>query len=115
MTVFRDPSPHSAARAASCVAWHPDAAAGRAAVAFSVLGFQQQPPGMPLSSYVFDVSSPNAPECELLGLSQLASLRFNLKDASLIGAGQYNGQFALFDTRKGAAPVEATPVDVSHR
>jgi dynein intermediate chain 2 len=84
-------------------------------VAYSELGFQQQQPGMALGSYVFDVSSPNAPECELVGMSQLVCTRYNLKDASVIGAGQYNGQFAVFDTRKGAAPVEATPVDASHR
>ena len=33
----------------------------------------------------------------------------------MLGAGQYNGQFAVFDTRQGAAPVDATPIEHSHR
>lgn len=117
ITVFRDPthtSPGGPRRAANCISWHPDGAS-KAAVAYSILGFQQQPAGMALSSYVFDVSSPNAPECELTGLSQLVSARYNLKDPNLVGGGQYNGQFSVFDTRKGAAPVESTPIDISHR
>ena len=32
-----------------------------------------------------------------------------------VGAGQYNGQFTFYDMRKGTSPVDATPVDVSHR
>jgi dynein intermediate chain 2 len=71
--------------------------------------------GMPLSSFVWDLANPTVPEAELAGHSQLVCAKFNLKDANLVGAGQYNGQFAYFDTRKGAAPVDATPVDISHR
>lgn len=114
VTVFKDPRPRPR-RAANCVHWHPDAAAGKAVVCYSVLGFQQQPPGMALGSCVFDVASPNAPDCELLGVSQLVVAKYNYKDSNLIGAGQYNGQFAVFDTRKGPAPVETTPIDISHR
>jgi len=45
-----------------------------------------------------------------------SSFRFNLKDHNLIGAGQYNGQFTVYDMRKsGNGPAETTPVDVSHR
>eukprot|EP00983_Pelagomonas_calceolata_P036776 1134498-Pelagomonas_calceolata.AAC.1 len=32
-----------------------------------------------------------------------------------LGAGQYNGQFTVYDMRKGSAATEATPVDLSHR
>jgi hypothetical protein len=35
--------------------------------------------------------------------------------AQVLGAGQYNGQFAIFDVRQGAAPVDATPIEHSHR
>lgn len=73
------------------------------------------PAGMPLSSYMWDLSNPNVPEAELLGPSQLVCAKFNVKDANLVGAGQYNGQFSYFDTRKGTAPVDATPMDVCHR
>ena len=39
-----------------------------------------------------------------------------MKDHNLIGAGQYNGQFSLYDMRKGGSgPAETTPVDISHR
>jgi dynein intermediate chain 2 len=112
VTVFRDPS--AIPRDASYINWHPDGL-GKAVIAYSILAFQQQPANMPLSSYVWDVSSPNTPETELLGPSQLVSARFNVKDPNLIGGGQYNGQLALFDTRKGASPVESTPIDISHR
>ena len=37
------------------------------------------------------------------------------QDNNLVGAGQYNGQLAYFDVRKGNGPVEATPIDISHR
>lgn len=84
-------------------------------VSHSILAFQQQPPGMPLESYVWDAANPHTPEAVLLGSSQLVSAKFNVKDASLVGAGQYNGQVVLFDTRRGTAPCEVTPMDVCHR
>ena len=33
----------------------------------------------------------------------------------VLGAGQYNGQFAVFDVRQGADAVDATPIERSHR
>ncbi len=33
----------------------------------------------------------------------------------VLGAGQYNGQFVVFDTRQGSTPVDATPIEKSHR
>ena len=68
-----------------------------------------------MSSYIWDVSNPNTPDFELTPQSQLTSINFNLKDTSLVGAGQYNGQFAYFDMRKGSTPVEASPIEHSHR
>ena len=38
-----------------------------------------------------------------------------LQDASVVGAGCYNGQFAVFDVRRGAAASDATPIEHSHR
>lgn len=84
-------------------------------MAYSILEFQQQPENSPMSSYIWDVSNPNTPDFELIPQSQLTSINFNLKDTSLVGAGQYNGQFAYFDMRKGSTPVEASPVEHSHR
>ena len=71
--------------------------------------------GTSLSSYIWDVNNTTAPDLELRPQSQLSSLNFNMKDGSLIGAGQYNGQFSFFDMRKGSTAVEATPVERSHR
>ena len=51
---------------------------------------------MSLSSYVWDVSNPNVPEYEMTPTSQICCAKFNLKDPNIIGAGQYNGQFAVF-------------------
>ena len=85
------------------------------AVAYSILEFQQQPDNSSMSSYIWDVSNPNTPDFELTPQSQLTSINFNLKDTSLVGAGQYNGQFAYFDMRKGSTPVEASPIEHCHR
>ena len=42
-------------------------------------------------------------------------LEYNPKDPHLLVGGCYNGQLALFDTRKGAQPLEVTPVEISHK
>ena len=58
----------------------------------------------------------NGPTCPPSGPPLPPPPRFNLKDHNLIGAGQYNGQFSLYDMRKGGSgPAETTPVDISHR
>lgn len=33
----------------------------------------------------------------------------------VLGGGQYNGQYVVFDTRHGSAAVDATPIEKSHR
>ncbi|KAK9846621.1 hypothetical protein WJX81_007768 [Elliptochloris bilobata] len=118
LTVLKDPAPlpagARASRGAQAIAWHPDGSR-RVAVAYSVLEFQAQPAGAPGSSYVWDVANPGRPEAELAPASPLVCLAFNLKDASVIGAGCYNGQFAVFDVRRGAAATDATPIEHSHR
>ncbi|PNH11272.1 Dynein, intermediate chain, flagellar outer arm [Tetrabaena socialis] len=113
ITVFKDPS--SIKRSASYVNWHPDGSVPKVVISYSILQFQQQPAGMPLSSYMWDVNNPNTPEYEMVPTSQICCAKFNLKDNNIIGAGQYNGQMAYFDVRKGNGPVEATPIDFSHR
>ncbi|KAG2445864.1 hypothetical protein HXX76_000468 [Chlamydomonas incerta] len=113
VTVFKDPN--NIKRSASYVNWHPDGSVPKVVVAYSILQFQQQPAGMPLSSYIWDVNNPNTPEYEMVPTSQICCAKFNLKDNNLVGAGQYNGQLAYFDVRKGNGPVEATPIDISHR
>ncbi|GAB4819199.1 hypothetical protein N2152v2_006245 [Parachlorella kessleri] len=112
LTVLRDPS--RVKRGAQAISWHPDGS-GRLVVAYSVLEFQRQPDSMPAHSYVWDVSNPNTPEATLAPQIPLVSVNYNLKDQNLIGGGQYNGQFSYFDLRKGASPVDSTPVEHSHR
>eukprot|EP00775_Hariotina_reticulata_P002074 gene2074-2393_t len=112
LTVFKDPA--AVPRNVSCISWTPDCGS-KAVVAYAILAFQQQPAGMSLSSYVWDLNNPNVPDTELLAPSQLVCAKFNLKDSNLVGAGQYNGQFSYFDTRKGTGPVDSTPMDICHR
>ena len=60
LTVFRDPSPIK--RAASYISWSPDPSAAKCAIAYSILGFQEQPEGMSKRSYIWDVNAPNKPD-----------------------------------------------------
>ena len=110
--MLRDPA--RIKRGAQAISWHPDGL-GKLAVAYSVLEFQRQPEGMLAHSYIWDVASPNAPEATLAPAAPLVSVAYNLKDQNIVGGGQYNGQFAYFDLRKGAGAVDATPVEHSHR
>lgn len=79
------------------------------------MGFQELSENGPVSSYIWDMGNPNVPELELTPQSQLTVLNYNLKDPQHLGAGQYNGQLAYFDVRKGGAPIDTTPVEHSHR
>ncbi|PSC71021.1 dynein intermediate chain axonemal isoform B [Micractinium conductrix] len=112
LTILRDPS--GARRGAQALSWQPDGS-GKLAVAYSVLEFQRQPAGMPAASHVWDTANSRAPEATLAAPVPLVSLAFNLKDHNLVGGGQYNGQVTFFDLRKGSQPVDATPVEHSHR
>uniref|UniRef100_A0A7S0V3I3 Uncharacterized protein n=1 Tax=Polytomella parva TaxID=51329 RepID=A0A7S0V3I3_9CHLO len=112
MTVFKDPN--NVKRSASYINWHSDGLP-KVVVSYSILQFQQQPSSMPTSSYVWDINNPNVPDYELCPTSQICCSKFNLKDPNLIGAGQYNGQFSYYDMRKGSSPVDASPIDISHR
>eukprot|EP00891_Asterochloris_glomerata_P005483 jgi/Astpho2/5483/fgenesh1_pm.00078_%23_1_t len=112
LAVLRDPT--KSQRGVQYLSWHPDGM-HKVAVAHSILEFQQQPDNSPMSSYIWDISNSTNPEFELIPQSQLTSINFNLKDTSLVGAGQYNGQFVYFDVRKGSTPVEASPIERSHR
>ena len=114
LTILRDPA--AVRRGAQALSWHPDSAIAKLAVAYSVFEFQRcSVPGMPTASYVWDLSSPGAPEATLAAPVPLVTLAYNLKDHNLVGGGQYNGQVALFDLRRGPAPADATPVAHSHR
>ena len=55
LTVFRDPSP-THKRTATSMSWNPDGGR-KLAVAYSILQFQQQPEGMSLNSYIWDIDA----------------------------------------------------------
>lgn len=47
--------------------------------------------------------------------SPMLCLEYNPKDPHTLAGGCYNGQLALFDTRKGCQPLKVTPVEISHK
>eukprot|EP00040_Diaphanoeca_grandis_P015603 m.79778 g.79778 ORF g.79778 m.79778 type:complete len:597 (-) comp25247_c1_seq1:98-1888(-) len=112
INVFRDPQTPS--RSVSCMSWYPDDSS-KFCVAYSILEFQKAPEGVSTNSYVFNTDRPNAPEMTLTPSSPLVSVEYNQKDVNSILGGQYNGQIALWDTRKGSRPVEVSPIEKSHR
>lgn len=67
------------------------------------------------SSWAWDLANPNMPTNELKPSSSIMCLNYNLKETNLIGSGLYNGQLALFDTRKGSLPVDTSGLEHSHR
>lgn len=73
------------------------------------------PEDMPVSSYIWDINNPNTPETELSPSSQACCLVHNPKDPNVLAGGLYNGQISYFDTRKGSAPVDSSPIERSHR
>lgn len=113
IALLKDPCP-GFGRSAHYVSWHPDGGR-RLAVAYCIMEFQKQPEGMPLTSAVWDLSNTTAPESLLQPISQLTCINHNQRDANLLGAGQYNGQFAVFDLRKGSSPADTSPIQYSHR
>lgn len=112
INVFRDPK--SPSRSVSYVSWYPDDPT-KMAVAYSILEFQKAPDGVSTDSYVWNTDRPNAPEFTLSPSSPLVTVEYNAKDVNTILGGQYNGQVALWDTRKGSRPVEVSPIEKSHR
>ena len=38
-----------------------------------------------------------------------------LQDYNVLGAGMYNGQFGVFDLRKGSGMTDVSPIEHSHR
>lgn len=112
LTVLRDPSPMK--RSASYISWHPDGSR-KFAVAYASLQFQQQPEGMPTSSYIWDVNNPNTPEMEMMCPSQMVCTVYNPKDPNILVCGLYNGQVCYYDTRKSTRAIDTSPIENSHR
>mmetsp|Transcript_22273 Transcript_22273/g.48962 ORF Transcript_22273/g.48962 Transcript_22273/m.48962 type:complete len:569 (-) Transcript_22273:238-1944(-) len=115
LTVFRDPAHKKGiTRSAPYISWHPDGGR-KMAVAYAIMEFQQQPDGMPVSSYVWDVNNPNTPEMELAPASQICCAVYNPKDPNVLISGLYNGQVTYWDTRKSTRQIDTSPIENSHR
>jgi dynein intermediate chain 2 len=112
LAVFRDPN--ATKRTATAISWYPDGAR-KLAVAYSILDFQQMPDNMPVASYIWDVNNPNFPEAELVPASPLVCIEYNPKDPHVLVGGSYNGLLSVWDTRKGSAPTDTSPIEKSHR
>ncbi|GMI57838.1 hypothetical protein ScalyP_jg11939 [Parmales sp. scaly parma] len=75
---------------------------------------------MPVSSYIWDIMSPNTPDIELLPPSPLCCLRFNPKSTDTLVGGSYNGLVTFYDLRKPNAPekqcmaFESSVIEKSH-
>ena len=85
-------------RSVNSVDWNMEGS--KLTTAYAIMDFQKQPEMMSLNSYVWDVHNPNEPEYIMKPLSQGVVTKFNLKDPNIVGMGQYNGQFSVFDMRK---------------
>lgn len=112
VNVYRDPKDPK--RSATSMSWYPDQAT-RLAVAYSILEFQKAPEGTSTDSYIWNIERPSDPEMTLSPSSPLVSIEYNTKDGHILLGGQYNGQIAVWDTRKGSRPVEVSPIEKSHR
>ncbi|NXK32986.1 DNAI2 protein, partial [Piprites chloris] len=112
INVLRDPNPVK--RTAAHLSWHPDAGK-ELAVAYCSLEFQDKRRDISFDSYIWDLENPYKPELTLVLSSPVVTLEYNHKDWHHLLGGCYNGQIVYWDTRKGGLPMEATPVEVSHR
>jgi dynein intermediate chain 2 len=106
---LRDPS--GAGRAVHALSWNPFVP-GRLVVTYDAGAADA---GADARAAIWDVASPGSPASVLASSSPLTSLAHNLKDATLLAAGQRSGQVTLFDLRRGPAPADATPPEAAHR
>lgn len=109
--VFKDPN--DVKRAANKICWHPDSPE-KMAISYSILQFQQMPDKMPMSSYIWDVNQPNAPDAEISAQSPLTCCVYNPRSSDHILGGMYNGLLGFWDLRKGSSPVAQSDVKDSH-
>lgn len=116
--IFKDPN--TVKRAVTKISWHPEVSTDlRVGVSYAMLRFQQMPPRMPMSSYIWHLNNPNTPEKTLTPPSALCTMVFNHKNSDIIVGGSYNGSLSFFDQRKGSSsgvikPVETTLLEKSH-
>jgi len=111
VSIFKDPN--AVKRAVTKITWHPDTSEQRVGVSYATLRFQQMPPNMAKSAYIWNLKNPNYPEKTLEPTSPLCTMAFNHKNNELIVGGSYNGSLAFFDQRKGNASGELRPTETT--
>lgn len=73
LMIFKDPN--QIKRAVTKIAWQVEGGTEhRVAVAYAQLRFQQEPPGMPKNSYIWNINDPNRPEVTLEPTSPLCCM-----------------------------------------
>ncbi|KAG5893159.1 hypothetical protein JTB14_000420 [Gonioctena quinquepunctata] len=96
------------------ISWSPDNQT-KLAVSHCNLVFQSDIPKQSRYSYIWEVENPNRPNFTLKPEHSIVCLEYSQKDPHSLVSGQINGQVAVWDTRKGAEPVELSVIENSFR
>jgi dynein intermediate chain 2 len=118
LMIFKDPN--QIKRAVTKIAWQVEGGTEhRVAVAYAQLRFQQEPPGMPKNSYIWNINDPNRPEVTLEPTSPLCCMQWHHKIQDVLAGGSYNGSVSCFDLRAGSVkgvikPVQTSVLEKSH-
>lgn len=111
LNVLRDPSKFK--RTANHLSWNADGC--KLAVAYCSMDFVNSD-DRSYDSFVWDIDAPNKPTDTLSPQNApCVTLEYNPKDQHIVLGGCLNGQVTFWDTRKGARPVDTSPIDISHR
>ncbi|XP_064216038.1 dynein intermediate chain 3, ciliary isoform X2 [Tribolium castaneum] len=112
VNVYQDQSTPS--RPVTHISWSPDNQT-KLAVSHCNLSFQAVVPNQTTHSYIWEVENPNLPLHVLKPEHPIVCLEYNQKDPNSLVSGMFNGQVAVWDTRKGHEPVELSVIENSYR
>jgi dynein intermediate chain 2, axonemal len=111
VNVYRDPTPGG--RPVSSICWQPEGGHSFA-VTYVDVDFNRIP-RTSTDCYIWDLENANSPEVTLRPPCTVLDLKYNPRDANTLAGGLINGQVALWDRRRGGAPVVTCPPHVAHR
>ncbi|XP_017774943.1 PREDICTED: dynein intermediate chain 3, ciliary isoform X2 [Nicrophorus vespilloides] len=112
VNVFQDQS--SLKRPVTNMSWSPDGGS-RVIVCHCNLVYQANIQSKHHHSYVWELENPNTPQMILNPPTQSVCIEYNQKDQNSLVSGQYNGQVAVWDVRRGNEPVDFSVMECSHR
>ncbi|XP_044269333.1 dynein intermediate chain 3, ciliary [Tribolium madens] len=112
VNVYQDQS--TPTRPVTHISWSPDNQT-KLAVSHCNLSFQAVVPNQTTHSYIWEVENPNLPLHILKPEHPIVCLEYNQKDPNSLVSGMFNGQVAVWDTRKGHEPVELSVIENSYR